>query len=563
MIGFEEMEISKGIRAKIFLLLLFMGLGPFTVLVIVSAMSNVAELEDHVKQNSQLKNDIISEHMSELIAKNQAVLQSLALSPNVISYLKSPTPEKLEYVSKILYDTDIIFKDRNYTAMTGADGWQILRTDGEKGVNLKKRQHFQEAMKGRRYVSDIITSMANGKMIIVTEVPVIDEDGTPIGMLQRNFDLVGLQDFIQNFGDSETFVVVMDRNGKVIANSRSGEEIGAEYEIDNSYKFILDRVYNSSGVIPLEINGEKALVAYARNIDTGWMIVTIRPYHYILEQVYGKVAKALIFGLVMLFIGTFIAYMLTLRVTKPIIEVTKAVEEIAEGNTDIEKIEVVSNDEIGQMAAAFNKIRSERDKITSERDKVTSERDKISSERDKVTSERDFFKMESQLDKLTELFNKTTMENLCKMKLKTFNENESSNIFMAFYVIDLDHFKEVNDFFGHQFGDKVLVEFAKGLKKIFRPNDCIGRFGGDEFVVIVDSLPNMEVVIRKAEQIKQIASNLAVEGKAHIVTASIGIAIAPQNGRDYDSLFAAADKGVYHVKNNGKNGYYCDLFKEN
>ena len=155
------------------------------------------------------------------------------------------------------------------------------------------------------------------------------------------------------------------------------------------------------------------------------------------------------------------------------------------------------------------------------------------------------------------------MENLCKMKLKTFNENESSNIFMAFYVIDLDHFKEVNDFFGHQFGDKVLVEFAKGLKKIFRPNDCIGRFGGDEFVVIVDSLPNMEVVIRKAEQIKQIASNLAVEGKAHIVTASIGIAIAPQNGRDYDSLFAAADKGVYHVKNNGKNGYYCDLFKEN
>ena len=163
---------------------------------------------------------------------------------------------------------------------------------------------------------------------------------------------------------------------------------------------------------------------------------------------------------------------------------------------------------------------------------------------------------------MTELFNKKTMENLCKMKLKTFNENENSNIFMAFYIIDLDHFKEVNDLLGHQFGDKVLVEFAKGLKKIFRPNDCIGRFGGDEFVVIVDSLPNMEVVIRKAEQIKQIAYNLALEGKSHFVTASIGIAIAPQNGRDYDSLFAAADKAVYHVKNSGKNGYYCELFAE-
>ena len=148
------------------------------------------------------------------------------------------------------------------------------------------------------------------------------------------------------------------------------------------------------------------------------------------------------------------------------------------------------------------------------------------------------------------------------MKLKTFNENHAANIFMAFYIIDLDHFKEVNDFLGHQFGDKVLVEFSKGLKKIFRPNDCIGRFGGDEFVVIVDSLPNMEVVIRKAEQIKQIAYNLTVEGKEKFVTASIGIAIAPQNGRDYDELFSAADKALYHVKNTGKNGYYCELFEE-
>ena len=146
------------------------------------------------------------------------------------------------------------------------------------------------------------------------------------------------------------------------------------------------------------------------------------------------------------------------------------------------------------------------------------------------------------------------------MKLKTFNANEAANIFMALYVVDLDHFKEVNDLLGHQFGDKVLVEFAKGLRKIFRPNDCIGRFGGDEFVIIVDSLPNMEVVIRKAEQIKQIAFNLTVDGAGKFVTASIGIAIAPQNGRNYDDLFASADKALYHVKRNGKNGYHCELF---
>ncbi len=526
------MEISKGIRAKLFFLFIIMGGLPFIILVIAGAINTIAELEESVKQNTMLRNALVSQHVTELIEKNQAVLKSIALSPNLIDFLKNPTLEKREYVTKILYDTDEIFDDGNITALTGADGQQIIRTDNATLVNLKKRQHFQEAMKGRVYVSDIISSMATGKMAIIVEAPVLDETGKPIGMVQRNFNLTSLQEFVKELDDNEISVVVIDRTGRVIANSDKVSGVGSEYAVDNSYKFILDRVYNSSGVIRLEVNEEDSLATYSRNLDTGWMIVTIRPYHYILDQVYDRAVKAVVFGVLVLFIAMLVAYLLTMRVTKPIIEMTNVVDEIVSGK--IENIEVSTDDELGQMAKAFNKIRSERDA----------------------------YQLESELDKLTELFNKKTMENLCKMKLKTFNENETSNIFMAFYIIDLDHFKEVNDLLGHQFGDKVLVEFSKGLKKIFRPNDCIGRFGGDEFVVIVDSLPNMEVVIRKAEQIKQIAFNLTVEGKARFVTASIGIAIAPQNGRDYDSLFAAADKAVYHVKNNGKNGYYCQLFEE-
>ena len=526
------MEFNKGIRAKLFFFFAIMGAIPFLILVVVSAINTISEMEESVKQNSLLRNSIISEHVSALIEVNQYVLRSLALNPEIINYVESPTEEERNNIIKILNETNDIFDDDNLMALTGSDGWQIYRTDGATCVNLKKRQHFQEAMKGRSYVSDIISSMATGKLIIVMEVPVFNSEKKSVGMIQRNFDLTALQEFVQGFDDDEVSVIVMDRTGRVIANSDNFSGIGTEYAIDNSYKFILDRIYNSSGVIRIDINEVDSLATYSRNVDTGWMIVTIRPYHYIWDQVYDKAVKAVIFGMVMLFLGTMVAYLLSVRISKPIIQMTNVVDEIASGNTSLNKIEVNSDDELGQMAAAFNKMKSDRDA----------------------------FQLESELDKLTELFNKKTMENLCKMKLKTFNENENSNIFLAFYMIDLDHFKEVNDLLGHQFGDKVLVEFAKGLKKIFRPNDCIGRFGGDEFVVIVDSLPNMEVVIRKAEQIKQIAFNLSLEGKSCFVTASIGIAIAPHNGRDYDSLFASADKAVYHVKNNGKNGYYCELF---
>ncbi len=531
--GFANiMDFNKGIRAKLFLFFIIMGAIPFVTLIIISARNTINELEASVKLNGSLRNMIISEHISSLIEINQHVLRSLALNPEVIRYIQSPVDDRRAAVTKLLDETNIIFNDDNPMALAGADAWQLIRTDGSTLVNLAKRQHFQEAMKGRAYVSDIISSMSTGKMIVVIEVPVLNAEGKPVGMVQRNFDLDALQDFVQTFDDEEISVIVMDRTGRMISNSDNVGGIGTEYAIDNKYKFILDRIYNSSGVIRIDIDNIDSLVAYSRNVDTGWMIITTRPYHYIYDQARDRAAKSLALGLTILLFEVFIAYLFALRVTKPIIEMTNVVDDIVSGKTSVDKVVINSDDELGQMAKAFNRIRSERDA----------------------------FQLESELDKLTELFNKKTMENLCKMKLKTYNENETANIFMAFYIIDLDHFKEVNDILGHQFGDKVLMEFAKGLKKIFRPNDCIGRFGGDEFVVTVDSLPNIDVVIRKAEQIKQLAFNLTIDGKERFVTASIGIAIAPHNGRDYDSLFAAADKAVYHVKNHGKNGYYCELF---
>ena len=320
------MEINKGIRAKVFFFFVVMGAIPFLILVTVSAITTVTELEEFSKQNNLLRNTIISEHMTELISKNQAVLRSIAMSPKLIEYLQDPTDEGRKYVTKLLHDTDFIFDDNNVTAVTGADGWQLIRTDDATCVNLKKRQHFQEAMKGRNYVSDIIASMSTGKMVIVIESPVLNLEDKAIGMVQRNFDLAVLQEYVQTLDDNESSIIIMDRTGRIIVNSDDIYGHNSGYTIDNSYKFILDRIYNSSGVLRDEINGEDSLATYSRNMETGWMIVTIRPYHYIMDQVYDKAVKAVIFGLFMLLVGTLMAYLLTIRVTKPIIEMTEVVD---------------------------------------------------------------------------------------------------------------------------------------------------------------------------------------------------------------------------------------------
>lgn len=543
------MKINKSIRKKLFIFFVIMGAIPFVVLIIVGAANIRVDLEDAAVETSLLRNTIISEHVTELVEKNMAVLHSLAFTPEIMRYVYTGDETYRATAEKVCRDTNAIFNDDNNLALTARTAQQLFRTDGSTLVNVKNRPHFQEAMKGREYVTDILSSMSTGKMIVVMGVPVVNSAGEPIGMVQRNFDLAALQEFVSTLDDNETSIVVMDRTGRVIANSDQLEGVGSEYGVDTRYKSLLDKVYNSRGIIDMEIEGEKCMATYSRNLRTGWMIVTIRPYHFIWEKIYEKIIYASLLGLILLFIVAITAWTFSFKVSDPIVKITDAVGKIASGE-DVEAVhvEVSTNDELGQMAAAFNKIRTERERLVENLDKVQIERDD--------------FKTASELDKLTELFNKATMAKLCQMKLNTFNANNLPNIYIALYIIDLDHFKDVNDLLGHQFGDKVLAEFASGLRKVFRTNDCIGRFGGDEFVAIIDNLPNLDVVRRKAEQIKNLAFNLTVEGKSRFVTASIGVAIAPFEGRDYDTLFRSADEAVYWVKNHGKNGYYCKYLDE-
>ncbi len=506
-----------------------MGALPLIIVTMVSAVNMTEELEVNAEKTSLLKNSIVSQYVTELCEKNFHVLRSLALNPMVIRCLEDPNPKRLDDVRNLLYDTNTIFHDRNLTALTGADAQQIVRTDGQPLVNLSGRQHFHEAMSGRSFVSDILISRSTGKRIVVLEVPVKDKLNHPIGMVQRNFNLTVLQDFIQEYDTDDNSIIVIDRVGKTIAHSDEPSfNIEMESEENGRYKYIADIVKNESSTIKTRIDGQEVLASYSINERTNWIIVTIQPYHLILEQVYRGIFNSVVLGMAILILVFVVAYMLSLRVTRPIIQITSAADKIISGNGKIDKIEINSDDEFGQMAAAFNKIRSARDA----------------------------YQLESELDPLTKLYNKATTEQIGRMKLQSFKDIPDNDTIMALYIIDLDHFKEANDTYGHQFGDKVLLEFSKNLRKKFRPNDCIGRFGGDEFVVIIDNLPNIEIVNRKARDIKQVALDLVIDNIYPGVTASVGVAIVPQDGVEYEQIFQAADKALYYVKKNGRNGFY-------
>lgn len=125
----------------------------------------------------------------------------------------------------------------------------------------------------------------------------------------------------------------------------------------------------------------------------------------------------------------------------------------------------------------------------------------------------------------------------------------------AVLVLDVDHFKKINDSFGHQMGDKLLQSVSFGLKELVKAEDHIARFGGDEFVILYHS-DNVGEVEAFAQSITpHLSKRLTAEGLNIAITMSIGISIFPQDGADADTLIKKADIAMYKVKQHGKNHY--------
>ncbi len=134
------------------------------------------------------------------------------------------------------------------------------------------------------------------------------------------------------------------------------------------------------------------------------------------------------------------------------------------------------------------------------------------------------------------------------------NANISQNIAILF--IDLDNFKKVNDGFGHQFGDAVLIESGKRLINCVRDIDSVGRLGGDEFLVSLKGPISISDTKEIAERILQaFRSTFSVNGKRFLITLSIGIAFYPDNGQLAHDLMRNADTAMYHAKNRGRNKF--------
>ncbi len=154
-----------------------------------------------------------------------------------------------------------------------------------------------------------------------------------------------------------------------------------------------------------------------------------------------------------------------------------------------------------------------------------------------IQRQREQLEQKANLDGFTGLWNKPTSIALIKKALEEEPKGQH-----ALLLSDIDSFKRFNDTYGHLSGDQIIAATARQFSNIFSDTDMVGRFGGDEFIVFVRNIQNLDLLMARAKQM------VKVEYEAYSFTNSVGISLYPDDGTSFEELFEQADKALYRAK---------------
>ncbi len=208
-------------------------------------------------------------------------------------------------------------------------------------------------------------------------------------------------------------------------------------------------------------------------------------------------------------------------ILRPLYRLLKGTQHFAEGELDYQ-VRIDAHNEIGELAGAFNQMADKLYHLTSR-------------------------------DELTGLYNRRVMNQLLEEELQ---RSQRYNHQMGLLMIDADHFKAINDRYGHAVGDRVLSELSRIVVEVLRDIDVVCRYGGEELVAILPEADSPESLLLAAERIRLAVegASLNIDGHEEIrYTISIGAALYPQHGEDQASLMKAADAALYSAKSAGRN----------
>jgi diguanylate cyclase (GGDEF)-like protein len=289
---------------------------------------------------------------------------------------------------------------------------------------------------------------------------------------------------------------------------------------------------------------DRYVLATASIIDLrdALMNVTIEQVRKVQERARRELIFAFVMGAMILLLLAGLFLIISRRFVRPLLWTTRALAGIASGDLDTEVPLSPREDEIGDMLRAVRVLRAS-----------NIEKRQLEHERQRLIEE---LRISSDTDYLTGILNRRAFTDACNERGRRAREH---NMPLAIIMFDIDHFKAVNDQYGHDAGDLVLIRIAELVRQELREGEVVARYGGEEFVIMPANC-SLEAARAMAERIRAAIEKTVFslpDRRTLQVTASFGVAQASGPLEPLDSMFSAADKALYRAKETGRNRVVC------
>jgi diguanylate cyclase (GGDEF)-like protein len=418
---------------------------------------------------------------------------------------------------------------------------RIADTEGiDIGVRHPLKAYWRNIAGGNNFVLDLSESVPTKKLVFHFAHVVKDNNDIPFGLVVASIPVEALDDIVErplrHIIPAEAFDVdLLDSKGLLLYSTYNKR--GMLMETSPAWN-VLKQVATSdakNGNISFKNQEKKRqeILIFAREEqDTffkrdEWMLIISIPRQIALAPILELRDCLIMFIAVIVLFVLGAGFVLSRNITKPIVRLSQAVTEVGNGGLDV-KVEITSKDEIGQLTGVFNKMVR------------------------KLKELQDELRTTAAVDALTGAYNRKKIEQLLEGEIERARRYNSP---LSLILFDLDHFKIVNDTYGHLSGDYVLKTVIGIIQDHIRKTDLLGRWGGEEFMLLAPET-GIEQATEFAEKIRQQVELFAYQ-KVGTITISSGLTEF-KVGDTIDSLIMRADNALYKAKRNGRNRVEAD-----
>ena len=341
---------KHSIKTKLIFLMLLIAIIPITVSNTMNYFTSVDKAYDDTVKAMDWQANYISAEFESIVSENIRMLETIAAAPSTINYMMYPdNPDFTLKTLNYIITSDNKMGDGNGTVLTGADGMQLLRAKGNL-VDVHERDYFKQAMAGNSDCSDVIVSAATGLRQCTFAVPITAEDGTVLGIAQRNYDLNVFHEFLASKSED---AFITDRTGLVAAHSQY--EITADNEDDRSKSQFMTSGLNSGSYSVDTGRGYDAVLAYIK-VSNGWTVCAATDTRLVSATAQSSALLTEIIVFVMTVVAAIISIVVARSFVKPVMLVNGSLHELAAGHfRKIDKF-LERKDEFGQMIESTNSV---------------------------------------------------------------------------------------------------------------------------------------------------------------------------------------------------------------